>query len=61
MNDKELQAKAAKLETRIDFLETQFYRLDAMLTDFGFDEGIKTLAETLHEAMEVEEILNRKK
>lgn len=52
-----LRSRNAQLETRVDFLETQFQRLDEMLVQFGFDEGIKTLAETLNEAMEVERIL----
>jgi hypothetical protein len=52
-----LRRRNAQLETRIDFLETQYARLDAMLVTFGFDEGIKTLAETLNEAIEIEKIL----
>ncbi len=56
---RQLQAHIAKLETHIDFLETQFGRLDEMLRAFGFDEGIKTLGETLNEVLETEEILRR--
>ena len=50
-------AEIARLQTRVDFLETQFERLDQMLTAFGFDEGIQTLAASLNEALELERIL----
>jgi hypothetical protein len=53
----QLKRRNSQLETRIDFLETQFQRLDEMLMKFGFDHGIRTLAETLNEAVEIERIL----
>lgn len=58
MEEKELKAKVAQLESRVDFLETEFHHLDRMLRNFGFDEGIKTLAETLNEALDIEELYN---
>ena len=48
--------KIARLESRIDYLETEFKHLNQMLLDFGFDEGIRTLATALDEALEVEQL-----
>ena len=59
MDEQKLQARIAQLESRVDFLETEFAHLDQMLRDFGFDEGIMTLAETLNEALDIEQIYNR--
>ena len=56
-NVKELQAKIAQLESRVDFLESEFTHLNDMLIRFGFDEGIKTLANALHEAIEIEKLV----
>ena len=55
-NQEEYEAKIAALESRVDFLETEFEHLDRMLRQFGFDEGIKTLAEALNEALDVERL-----
>ena len=55
-NEQEFRAKIATLESRVDFLETEFEHLDRMLREFGFDEGIKTLAEALNEALDVERL-----
>lgn len=52
----QLKNEIAHLESRIDYLESEFDHLDRMLKDFGFDEGIKTLAETLDEAIEIQKL-----
>jgi prefoldin subunit 5 len=51
-----LKAEVAKLESRIDFLEAEFEHLDRMLRDFGFEEGLKTLATALDEALDIEKL-----
>lgn len=48
-----INRKIAQLESRIDYLETEFRHLNDMLVNFGFDEGIKTLAHALDEAMDI--------
>ncbi len=55
-NEAEFRATIAALESRVDFLETEFEHLDRMLREFGFDEGIKTLAGALNEALDVERL-----
>jgi exonuclease VII small subunit len=55
-NDEAFKAKIAHLESRVDFLETEFEHLDRMLREFGFDDGIQTLAEALNEALDVERL-----
>ncbi|MBS0621567.1 MAG: hypothetical protein JSR80_01225 [Verrucomicrobia bacterium] len=59
MNENELKSVIAQLESRVDYLEAEFAHLDQMLRKFGFDEGIKTLAETLNEAMQIEQLFRR--
>ena len=61
MDEQKLQARIAQLESRVDFLEAEFDHLDRMLRDFGFDEGIMTLAETLNEALDIEQIYNNRR
>jgi hypothetical protein len=60
----ELKRKVAQLETQLDYMQTEFSRLNDLLVQFGFDEGIFTLAESLEEAVEIDEyvrIRERKK
>ncbi len=59
-DNKDLRAKAASLESRVDFLETEIGRLNEMLIQFGFDNGIRTLVETLDEAMEIEKLFRER-
>ncbi len=44
--------KIAVLESKIDYLESELCHLNQMLMEFGFDEGIKTLAKALEEVSE---------
>lgn len=39
-------AMLARLESKVDMLETELTFLDHLLVDCGFSEGIKTLKET---------------
>ena len=39
----------SRLETRLDFLETQFSRLNALLEQAGFEGGLETLIEAINE------------
>jgi hypothetical protein len=55
--DQELLKKVAQLESRVDFLETEFTHLNLMLIRVGFDDGIKTLAQALHESIEIEKLV----
>lgn len=55
MNNSEihdLKIKCARYESQIDHLETELRVLDKMLTDFGFEEGIKTIKESITEILE---------
>ena len=54
----ELKRKVAGLETQLDFMETQFSRLNELLIEFGFDNGMVTLAESLEEAVDIEKMVN---
>jgi hypothetical protein len=51
----------AQLEMRVDFLETQLCRLNEMLIEFGFHEGIKSLTSALGEAIEIEKLSRQEK
>jgi hypothetical protein len=55
------QATIAQLEMRVDFLETQLCRLNEMLIEFGFHEGIKSLTSALGEAIEIEKLYRQEK
>jgi hypothetical protein len=60
----ELKRRVAQLESQLDYMQTEFSRLHDLLVQFGFDEGILTLAESLEEAVEIDEyvrIRERKK
>jgi hypothetical protein len=48
---RELKAKVASLESKVDMLESELMYLNDMLTRCGFPEGIKTLKETVQELL----------
>ncbi len=50
----EAQAIIANLESKIDHLETELSYLNALLIDYGFPEGIKTLKGAILEIQEEE-------
>ena len=50
--NKQLRARIAALESKVDLLETEFVYLNEILVDCGFPGGIHTLKNT------VEEVLN---
>ncbi len=54
-----LKERIAQLESRVDLLETEFDHLDRMLKQFGFEEGIKTLAEALNEVISLDELFKK--
>jgi len=47
MDNREL----ARLQSRLDFYETEIENLNQVLLDCGFSEGIKTLKETAFEML----------
>ena len=49
MNNNQLKSKVALLESRLDHLETELSYLDRLLVEFGFEEGIFNLKQTLEE------------
>ena len=52
---KRFKAKIAALESKLDFFETEFQALNAMLQECGFPGGIQTLKETVQEVLSDEE------
>ncbi len=46
-----LQTRVAFLESHVDVLETELSKLNEMLVDCGFPEGIKTLKSTVEELL----------
>ena len=52
MTNKILLKKVAKLESQIDFYETEFGNLNNLLKACGFTDGIKTLKESALELLE---------
>ena len=58
-NNKKLLSHIALLESTVDHLETELVKLNFLLIQTGFSEGIKTLKETISEAFE-ENLLPRK-
>lgn len=49
--EKELNKKIARLESKIDLLETELTHLDGMLLACGFPNGVQTLKETIKEIL----------
>ena len=48
-NNRLLKAYVSQLETRLDFLETQFSQLNLLLEQVGFEGGLGTLIEAINE------------
>jgi len=48
----ELRRKVAGLESKVDLLETELGRLNSMLLDCGFPEGIETLKATIQDLLD---------
>ncbi len=51
MSNKELQAKAASLESRVDHLESEITYVNRLLVDFGFTDGVQSLKASLEEML----------
>ncbi|MBS0629972.1 MAG: hypothetical protein JSS30_07120 [Verrucomicrobia bacterium] len=47
----ELRRKVAWLESKVDMLETELLKLNAMLIDCGFPEGVETLKATIQDLL----------
>ena len=43
MSTQQLQSKAALLESKVDWLETELEHLNALLKKCGFPEGVQSL------------------
>lgn len=55
MSTKELHAKAAFLESRVDWLETELHYLHEMLQKCGFPHGVKSLKIAVAELLKSKE------
>ena len=51
LNKEELIQVVAKLESQVDFLESELTYLNRLLIDVGFPEGTKTLKATAEELL----------
>ncbi|MCB1073651.1 MAG: hypothetical protein H7A41_04880 [Chlamydiales bacterium] len=51
LNQEDLKARAAKLESQVDLLEAELTYLNGLLIEVGFPEGIKTLKATAEELL----------
>jgi hypothetical protein len=51
MDNKKLLKKIAKLESKLDLLETEYEYLNKILIECGFSKGIITLKETIIELL----------
>lgn len=47
--NKKLLTNLARLESQLDYYETEFANLNQLLIKCGFAEGLKTLRESAHE------------
>jgi hypothetical protein len=52
METTQLKSRIAALESHVDLLEAELFRLHEMLMQCGFPEGIKTLKATVEEYLE---------
>lgn len=57
--NKNLFKKIAKLESKLDLLETEFDYLNKILKECGFSKGIITLKETVAELLSENKIFNK--
>lgn len=55
MNNNQLQAKIAGLESKLDVMETEYSYLNEILTRLGFSEGVKTLKSTIQDIFQEED------
>ena len=53
MNNNNLNARIAALETQVDHLESELAYVHALLVDFGFEQGIESLKMSLEEILTV--------
>jgi len=53
--DKELRATIAKLESKVDILESEVHQLNEMLIQFGFTKGIESLKRSIKEILRADE------
>ncbi len=51
MDTQELRRKVAWLESKVDMLETELVKLNTMLVDCGFPEGVETLKATISDLL----------
>jgi hypothetical protein len=56
---KNLQKEIASLESKLDYYETEFTQLNALLKKCGFPQGIKTLKESAFELIEEDLLLDQ--
>ena len=56
--EKELEKEVARLESVIDYLETERESLDEVLREVGFSHGIETVKATAFELIEMESDFN---
>lgn len=54
-NQVDLSKTVARLESKVDLLETELHYLDKLLLRCGFPEGIKTLKATVEELLAEDE------
>ena len=48
---KELEKNVARLESKLDLLESELYGLDLLLKQGGFKNGVETLKKAVHELL----------
>lgn len=51
MDNKELKAKVAALESQVDHLESELSYINTLLVEFGFDHGVVSLKKSLEEVL----------
>ena len=57
MTTQQLQGKAALLESKVDWLETELDQLNALLKKCGFPEGVKSLKVAVGEFLKDKDVL----
>ncbi|MBS0620590.1 MAG: hypothetical protein JSS61_03925 [Verrucomicrobia bacterium] len=59
MDNNQLRARVARLESKVDQLESELTYLNEMLMRCGFNEGVTTLKATVEELLAEEETFYR--
>ncbi|MFT4552678.1 MAG: hypothetical protein ACI9S8_001304 [Chlamydiales bacterium] len=54
-DDKELMAVIAKLESKVDLLESEIMHLNDLLIQFGFNGGVESLKRSIKEILRSED------